>query len=248
MSDKKNIFSTEDSSDFIEKEYREGFEDDYDDNKDMDRDGHFRRHSAPMLRLPSLSELDPRVIIAAGVILLSIIFSLISIVSVNKLKVKVDDMSYSVNAELQSIKETNAEMIAHLAALEQGIDTAQNTITGANSSKYIPITKQPTSTPTTVGRDEALIFEIKADGKSLTFVWQKYDDVSGDWINLVFDLDGNNSELGIRLYDDSGNGLSQLWAKGLTTKAFGSYRCLITDGVGAQVKSDTVQITEKTAE
>lgn len=248
MSDKEKYFHTEDSNDFLEKEYSEGFEDDSADNDSYRPAKTSRRSSFDLLRFPSLSKIDPRVLIAAGAILLSIIFSIASIVSVNKLKVKLDVMSDSVNAELQSIKETNAEMIAHLASLEQGIDTAQSSITGVNSSKYIPITKQPTSTPTTVGRDEALIFEIKADGKSLTFVWQKYDDVSGDWINLVFDLDGNNSELGIRLYDDSGNGLSQLWAKGLTTKAFGSYRCLITDGVGAQVKSDTVQITEKTAE
>ena len=192
--------------------------------------------------------MDRNSLIGIAVLLLCVILSLISIISVNSLKAKVDDINASFTAEMQTIKQTNAEMLSHMAALEQTLNTTQSTISGAASSKYIKITKQPSSTATYIGRDQAMIFQVTAEGKDLKLTWQKYDEVSGEWINLVFDLDGFNDDMGIRLYDDPANGKSELWTKGLTMKAFGTYRCVISDSLGAEVKTDSVQITEKAAE
>lgn len=179
--------------------------------------------------------------------ILCLLISIISLVSVNSAKQSITDSRDMLIAELQAVKQANSEILAHLAAVEAGLDTAQSVISGSTSSKYIQITKQPSSTPTTIGRDGALIFQVTATGNNLKMTWQKYDSISGEWINVVFDIDGYEPEMGIRLYDDSPHGTSELWAKGLTAKAFGTYRCVLTDNVGSQVISEVVEISEKTA-
>lgn len=206
-----------------------------------------RKARLPHFELPSLGGMNAGLVAALAALALCLILSIVSISSVNGLKSKIEESNYAVNAELQSVRQSQSEMLAHLAALEAAMDNTQTAISSGVSSKYIQITKQPSSTPTYVGRDAAMIFQVTADGKDLKFTWQKYDEVSGEWINMVFDLDGNNAELGVRLYDDGAKGVSELWTKVLTQKAFGTYRCVITDTMGSQVVTDTVQLTEKTA-
>lgn len=180
-------------------------------------------------------------------VVISLVINVVCISAVNRAKDDISSACDMLNAELQTVKQANSEILAHLAAVEAELDTTQSAITGKESSKYIQITKQPSSTPTTIGRDGALIFQVTANGNNLTMTWQKYDSVSGEWINVAFDIDGYENEMGLRLYDDSSNGTSELWAKGLTAKAFGTYRCVITDNVGSQVISEVVEISEKTS-
>ena len=177
-----------------------------------------------------------------------LLLNVICIASVNRAKDSLAASFDMLKAELQTVKQANSEILAHLAAVEAELDTTQSAISGKESSKYIQITKQPSSTPTTIGRDGALIFQVTANGNNLKMTWQKYDSVSGEWINVPFDIDGYETEMGLRLYDDSSNGTSELWARNLTAKAFGTYRCVITDSVGSQVISEVVEISEKTSD
>lgn len=195
-----------------------------------------------------LSGVNIRGLAIAVVLVLCLVLTVSNTIAVNKLRSTIEESNLAIASELHSVREINSEVLAHLSALEQGVSTTQSALSGAESSKYIQITKQPSSTPTYIGRDAAMIFQVTAEGNNLKMTWQKYDEVSGEWINLVFDIDGNNPEMGIRLYDDSAHGVSELWTKGLTAKAFGTYRCLLTDSMGAEVRSDVVQLTEKTME
>lgn len=227
--------------------YTEGYEDEF--SHDYEEDEYKSKSS---LKLPKLSKggsssgLSSLIVPVA--VVLCLVMSILCLTAINSTKAAAARNYDMINAELQTVKQANSEILAHLAAVEAGLDNTQSAISGSTSSKYIQITKQPSSTPTTIGRDGALIFQVTANGNNLKMTWQKYDDVSGEWINVVFDIDGFNTEMGVRLYDDSAHGISELWAKNLTEKAFGTYRCILTDNVGSQVESDKVQITEKTAE
>lgn len=235
----------------VNENYDEQFDDEF--SRDAEEDSLLSRRSskAPKFSFGKLDLSSPAAVkslVASLAVVLCLLMSFVCFFGIRNVKADASANYDKLNAELQGVKQANSEVLAHLAAVEAALDNTQNVISGSTSSKYIQITKQPTSTPTTVGRENALIFEVKANGNNLKFTWQKYDDASMEWINIVFDIDGFNDEMGLRLYDDSSNGLSQLFTRNLAAKAFGTYRCVITDNVGSQVFSDAVQITEKTVE
>lgn len=243
------------SNDYFNTNANAGYEDGYEDefSHDYEEDELKSKRSFKMPKLSkggsgSSSGSGLSSLIVPLAVVLCLIMSILCFSAVKSVKANATANYDMLKAELQTVKQANSEILAHLAAVEAGLDNTANVIAGSTSSKYIQITKQPTSTPTTVGRDAAIIFSISATGNNLKMTWQKYDSVSGEWINIVFDLDGNNAEMGIRLYDDSYHGYSELNAKNLTAKAFGTYRCVITDNVGSEVVSDVVEISEKTAE
>lgn len=238
------------SSDFYNTDAANGYESEYEDEYSLGAEEEAPVSSKRRFNFPKPSKgsslLSGNMVLII-LIALCLVLNVICISAVNRTKNDLTSACDMLNAELQTVKQANSEILAHLAAVEAELDTTQSAITGKESSKYIQITKQPSSTPTTVGRDGALIFQVTATGNNLTMTWQKYDSVSGEWINVAFDIDGYENELGLRLYDDSSNGTSELWARSLTTKAFGTYRCVITDNVGSQVISDVVEISEKTS-
>lgn len=239
------------SNDYFNTDTNTGYTEEYEDefSHDYEEEEYKSKRSFKLPKLPkggSAAGLSGLVVPVA--VVLCLIFSILCLTGINSVK---ENLSYNtnvLNAELQAVKQANSEILAHLAAVEAGLDTAQSAIAGSTSSKYIQITKQPSSTPTTVGRENALIFQVDANGNHLKMTWQKYDQVSGEWINVPFDIDGYEAEMGLRLYDNSVNGISQLYTNVLTAKAFGTYRCVITDNMGSQVISDVVELSEKTAE
>ena len=96
------------------------------------------------------------------------------------------------------------------------------------------------------------MFTITASGSGVglgSFNWQKK---SGDvWINIDFDSDNNSRndlygfQLEVSKDAESGGYSSKIWATGITSEAFGTYRCVITDSAGERAWSDIVEITRK---
>lgn len=241
------------SNDFFNTDTANAYGGEYEDefSHDAEEGSYGSGSSKSKFSMPKLpkggSLLSGSTILVIGIVV-CLLLNVICIASVNRAKDSLAASFDMLKAELQTVKQANSEILAHLAAVEAELDTTQSAISGKESSKYIQITKQPSSTPTTIGRDGALIFQLTANGNNLKMTWQKYDSVSGEWINVPFDIDGYETEMGLRLYDDSSNGTSELWARNLTAKAFGTYRCVITDNVGSQVISEVVEISEKTSD
>ena len=191
------------------------------------------------------SKRDAAVFAAAGSSVLCLILCIICLASLGGVKKNINAITQSVNESIALSNQNYNELYNRITNLENTVNSTQQAVNGSTASKYIQITKQPSNVPTVVGRDGALIFSVNANGNTLTMSWQKYDEASGDWMNIGFDLNGVNEDLGIRLYDNAANGISELWAKNLTERAFGRYRCHIVDAGGVALDSDPVLIEEK---
>ena len=98
-----------------------------------------------------------------------------------------------------------------------------------------------------------LFFEICASGNGVTynsFTWQKQDS-GGNWVSVAFDgPKSQNETYGLAnetgKYTEgefSGSSWSKVYAIGLTSAAFGKYRCLVTDSVGETKLSQEVTIS-----
>lgn len=188
---------------------------------------------------------DLAVFASAASSILCLILCAFCLLSLNGVKKDINSITMSVNESIALSNQNYNELYERISNLENTVNSTQQAVNGSTATKYIQITKQPDTVQTTVGRDGAMIFSVNATGNSLTMAWQKYDEVSGEWMNIVFDLDGFNDDLGIRLYDNSTKGVSELWTRNLTEKAFGRYRCHITDAGGVSVDSNAVFIEEK---
>lgn len=149
--------------------------------------------------------------------------------------------------EVQEMKQASAVLSERISQLEVTIDHTQASLNESTASKYIRITKQPSSVSTYIGRTDAMLFQVVCEGSNLTFAWQRYNEATGDWIPLAFDGDGFDVVNGLRLYNDVGAGTTELWTMKIASSAFGSYRCMITDAAGSYIYSNTVQIAEKPA-
>ena len=188
---------------------------------------------------------DLAVLAAAVSSVLCLILCIVCLASLGTVKKDIKTITQSVNESIQLSNQNYNELYSRITNLENTVNSTQQAVSGSNAEKYIQITKQPESVETVVGRDGALIFSVKATGNSLKMSWQKFDDASGEWMNIGFDLNGVNEDLGIRLYDGSAKGETELWTKNLTEKAFGRYRCHIIDAGGVQIDTDSALISEK---
>ena len=185
----------------------------------------------------------------------SIVLSLIAIISSAGVKKSVNDDIQTLYSQMSSVISTNSQVLDKLAVIEDTLNLSAK-VSAETNSRYISITKQPTSVDTTLGRGSdgiVPVFTIIASGNGISassFNWQKKT-ASGEWVNIDFAVDNNsrNDTLGLQLENnkdqDSGGYYSKIWATGLTAEAFGSYRCVITDSAGERAWSDVVEINRK---
>ena len=189
-------------------------------------------------------------LIAIGLIA-CLLLCLISIISVAGMKKDLESMNQEMLSLFYQIQNSTDKLQKQVDALEQSIGSVSTTITEQTTSRNITITKEPTSVATYVGRgaadDDAQnvpIFTVYAQGFELKFAWQKYDDVSGDWIEVALDNDSNNAVYGLHVYTDASKGYSELSAHGVTSAAFGTYRCQVADSYGIK-NTASVLLTER---
>lgn len=217
-----------------------------------------RRKPKPAVNLSSLSGLG-KGLASNGVLYLvvavSIILSLIAIISSAGVKKSVNEDIQTLYGQMSSVINTNSQVLDKLAVIEDTLNLSAK-VSAETNSRYISITKQPTSVDTTLGRGSdgiVPVFTIIASGNGISsgsFNWQKKT-ASGEWVNIDFAADNNsrNDTLGLQMENnkdaDSTGYYSKLWATGLTAEAFGSYRCVITDSAGERAWSDVVEINRK---
>ncbi len=192
-------------------------------------------------------------LIAIGLIA-CLLLCLISIISVAGMKKDLETMNQDMLSLFYQIQNSTDKLQAKVEALEQSIGTVSTTITEQTNSKNITITKEPTSVATYLGRGSAddtaqnvPIFTVYAQGIDLSFTWQRYDEVSGDWIDIVLDKDSNNEVYGLHVYTDAAKGYSELSAHGVTSAAFGTYRCQIADSYGIK-NTASIILSERSKE
>ena len=189
-------------------------------------------------------------LIAIGLIA-CLLLCLISIISVAGMKKDLENMNQEMLSLFYQIQNSTDKLQKQVDALEKSIGSVSTTITEQTTSKNITITKDPTSVATYVGRggddDDAQnvpIFTVYAQGFELKFAWQKYDDVSGEWIEVALDRESNNATYGLHVYTDSSKGYSELSAHGVTSAAYGTYRCQVSDAYGVK-NTASVLLTER---
>ena len=192
-------------------------------------------------------------IIAIGLVA-CLLLCLISIISVAGMKKDLETMNQDMLSLFYQIQNSTDKLQAQVDALERSIGNVSTTITDQVTSRNITITKEPTSVSTYVGRGSAEdnaqnvpIFTVYAQGIELKFTWQRYDEVSGDWIDIALDNDSNNLTYGLHVYTDSPKGYTELSAHGVTQAAYGTYRCQIADNYGIK-NSASVTLTERSRE
>ncbi|MDO5444735.1 MAG: hypothetical protein Q4F31_03845 [Eubacteriales bacterium] len=200
-------------------------------------------------KLP-VSKMNPSFIALIGFVacaLLSII-CLISVAGVNR---KIEEVNQNILSQVYQLQNTNQKISDRLDELGNTVGSVSTTISEASTSRNITITKEPTSAATYLGRGGAddttqnvPIFSVNATGQNLTFAWQKYDDASSSWVNIVFDADSNNETYGLHVYTDAGKGYSELAAHSVQSSAYGSYRCLVSDNYGNKA-TETVVLSER---
>lgn len=190
-------------------------------------------------------------IVLIAVAAVCLLLSLICLILVSQVRSDVRALAEDQQSTLSyatTILQQNKELGNRLDTMEAEAAAQQAAATPAPVTvPEITITKQPMTVDTVVGREGALMFSVTAtcQGSDMTFTWQKQDTESNTWVDIEFVAPGYNDEFGIRLYDNAVNGESQLWTNILTEKAFGAYRCVITNALGASATSDIVAVNEK---
>ena len=240
------------------KDVDDGFSTDYSDYEDEPKERSVRKLQKPSLNLGSVSGIG-KGLASKGVLYLvvavSIVLSLIAIISSAGVKKSVNEDIQTLYGQMSSVINTNSQVLDKLAVIEDTLNLSAK-VSAETNSRYISITKQPTSVDTTLGRGSdgiVQVFSIIASGNGITansFNWQKKT-ASGEWVNIDFAADNNsrNDTLGLQMENnkdaDTNGYYSRLWATGLTAEAFGSYRCVITDSAGERAWSDIVEINRK---
>lgn len=176
---------------------------------------------------------------------------LITLISVGTIKRSINELNQSMLSQIYQLQNADAALSAKIDEIGSTVGTVSTTINEQSTSRNITITKEPSSASTYVGRGGAEdttqnvpVFTVEATGSNLAFTWQKYDDSSKSWINLVWDANSNNETYGLHIYTDAAKGYSELAAHGIKSEGFGTYRCVINDDYGNKA-SESVQITER---
>ena len=179
-------------------------------------------------------------LIAIGLVA-CLLLCLISIFSVAGMKKDLDSMNQNMLSLFYQIQNSTDQLQTKVEQLEAAIGTVNTTITDTQNSRYITITKEPSSVSTYLGRGGAddstqnvPIFTVYAQGIELSFTWQKYNESTKNWEDLTWDSDSNNATYGLHVYIDAARGFTELDAHGVTQAAYGTYRCQIADSYGVK--------------
>ena len=176
---------------------------------------------------------------------------LITLLSVGSIKRSINELNQSMLSQIYQLQNADVALSAKIDELGSTVGTVSTTINEQSTSRNITITKEPSSASTYLGRGGAdddtqnvPVFTVEATGNNLAFTWQKYDDASKSWINLVWDADSNNETYGLHIYTDAAKGYSELAAHGIKSAGYGTYRCVVNDDYGNKA-TESVQITER---
>ena len=210
-------------------------------------------HSAPsrQKKVVSLAGSNPATVLPLIGFAACALLLIVCLISVASVKARLNDMNQSILSQFYQLQNTDQKISDRLDELGSTVGNVSTTINEQSTSRNINITKEPTSTATYLGRGGAddttqnvPIFTVEATGANLAFAWQRFDEASGSWVNVVFDASSNNETYGVHVYTDASKGYSELAAHGVTAEGFGSYRCQISDNFGNK-NTETVVLSER---
>ena len=199
----------------------------------------------------------PNIPVSTVISIASAIFSFICLLTVSSIKSNISDSTKTVMNGVNQLQTNITEIEDRLSGLDSTVASVQQDAYNQLASQTINITKDLLSLtgPVTLNKT-AIMFTVKAKGSlsvNTSFNWQKYNETTGDWTNIVFTGQGtSNEEYGLRLENKApvdGEYESILWASGITKAAEGTYRCVIkdTNGITKTSSQATVSVTDTAA-
>lgn len=199
----------------------------------------------------------PNIPVSTVISIASAIFSFICLLTVSSIKSNISDSTKTVMNGINQLQTNITAIEDRLSGLDSTVASVQQDAYNQLASQTINITKDLLSLtgPVTLNKT-AIMFTVKAKGSlsvNTSFNWQKYNETTGDWTNIVFTGQGtSNEEYGLRLENKApvdGEYESILWASGITKAAEGTYRCVIkdTNGITKTSSQATVSVTDTAA-
>ena len=199
----------------------------------------------------------PTIPVSTVISIASAIFSFICLLTVSSIKSNISDSTKTVMNGVNQLQTNITAIEDRLSGLDSTVASVQQDAYNQLASQTINITKDLLSLtgPVTLNKT-AIMFTVKAKGSlsvNTSFNWQKYNETTGDWTNIVFTGQGtSNEEYGLRLENKApvdGEYESILWASGITKAAEGTYRCVIkdTNGITKTSSQATVSVTDTAA-
>ena len=199
----------------------------------------------------------PNIPVSTVISIASAIFSFICLLTVSSIKSNISDSTKTVMNGVNQLQTNITAIEDRRSGLDSTVASVQQDAYNQLASQTINITKDLLSLtgPVTLNKT-AIMFTVKAKGSlsvNTSFNWQKYNETTGDWTNIVFTGQGtSNEEYGLRLENKApvdGEYESILWASGITKAAEGTYRCVIkdTNGITKTSSQATVSVTDTAA-
>lgn len=199
----------------------------------------------------------PNIPVSTVISIASAIFSFICLLTVSSIKSNISDSTKTVMNGVNQLQTNITAIEDRLSGLDSTVASVQQDAYNQLASQTINVTKDLLSLtgPVTLNKT-AIMFTVKAEGSlsvNTSFNWQKYNETTGDWTNIVFTGQGtSNEEYGLRLENKApvdGEYESILWASGITKAAEGTYRCVIkdTNGITKTSSQATVSVTDTAA-
>lgn len=180
------------------------------------------------------------------------VISLICLISVVSTKSAVEKLEQDMLSQFYQLQSANIELSSQVSALGGDITNVSSTISEANNSKNITITRSPTSDATYLGRgsdqdvsQNSPLFYAEASGVIKDIKWQVKE--NGEWVSITFDESSNNATYGVHIYNEIGQtaAKSTLGSHNITSQAFNKqYRCVFYDAFGSKA-TEPATLTER---
>ena len=199
----------------------------------------------------------PNINVTTIVSLACAVFSFICLVMVSSIKADIGQSTKTLMNGLNGVSTNIAQIEERINGLDTTVATVQENAYNQLASQTLNLTKDLMSLmgPVTLNKT-AQMFIVKAKGSlnvNSSFVWQKYNEATGGWVDIVFTGSNTaNEQYGLRLENKApvdGEYESVLWANGITKAAEGTYRCVIkdTNGITKNSSEATVSVTDTAA-
>ena len=189
--------------------------------------------------------------------LLSLVLGVLCLVSIFSLRGTIKEMAAAQAKSLDALNSSVSATNERLDQLDTTLSKVQSEAYEQVASQSISITKDltPLTGPVDEGKYNRM-FIVTAKGNlnvDTSFVWQRYNEATGNWVNIVFTGDATtNEQYGLRLENQFDSTLKEyttiLWAQGITQEAAGTYRCVIVDETGISKTSAEATVSIKTPE
>ncbi len=204
----------------------------------------YMKKSAPSL--PKLSEKS----IVAGAVGVAVLLSLISLIVAGSANGKANTRIKELQSEISSLQASVDAAYSKANSLEGLVYEMQSQAAASSSSASQvsvdttgEITKAPSDEFAALNREDVWMFSVEVKSTDDSFTWQKYNESTGEWVNvpLTTSDDGYSANWEKK---DSGGVKAKLIANKITNASFGKYRCMITTSGGTTLLTSEAALSQ----